>query len=81
MAPEQLWPFGEDVPFQDDLMPAYDEKSDIWKIPEVSSFFWGTWKGATWSDSTCLTFTRHVRARCLQRDPPLRQSWTLTRRF
>ena len=41
VAPEQLWPFGEDVPFQDDLMPAYDEKSDIWKIPDISSFLLG----------------------------------------
>lgn len=46
VAPEQLWPFGEDVPFQDDLMPAYDEKSDIWKIPDVSSFLLGHVEGS-----------------------------------
>lgn len=46
VAPEQLWPFGEDVPFQDDLMPAYDEKTDIWKIPDVSSFLLGHVEGS-----------------------------------
>uniref|UniRef100_A0A8C3WLV5 Protein O-mannose kinase n=1 Tax=Catagonus wagneri TaxID=51154 RepID=A0A8C3WLV5_9CETA len=46
VAPEQLWPYGEDVPFQDALMPAYDEKSDIWKIPDVSSFLLGHVEGS-----------------------------------
>lgn len=46
VAPEQLWPFGEDMPFQDDLMPAYDEKSDVWKIPDVSSFLLGHVEGS-----------------------------------
>ncbi|XP_006141696.1 protein O-mannose kinase isoform X1 [Tupaia chinensis] len=46
VAPEQLWPFGEDRPFQDDLMPAYDEKVDIWKIPDVSSFLLGHVEGS-----------------------------------
>ncbi|XP_068388235.1 protein O-mannose kinase isoform X1 [Eschrichtius robustus] len=46
VAPEQLWPYGEDVPFHDDLMPAYDEKIDIWKIPDVSSFLLGHVEGS-----------------------------------
>ncbi|XP_037382079.1 protein O-mannose kinase [Talpa occidentalis] len=46
VAPEQLWPYGEDVPFQDDLMPSYDEKVDIWKIPDVSSFLLGHVEGS-----------------------------------
>lgn len=46
VAPEQLWPYGEDVPFQDDLMPMYDEKIDIWKIPDVSSFLLGHVEGS-----------------------------------
>lgn len=46
VAPEQLWPYGEDVPFQDDLMPVYDEKIDIWKIPDVSSFLLGHVEGS-----------------------------------
>ncbi|XP_055972846.1 protein O-mannose kinase [Sorex fumeus] len=46
VAPEQLWPYGDDVPFQDDLMPPYDEKVDIWKIPDVSSFLLGHVEGS-----------------------------------
>lgn len=46
VAPEQLWPYGEDMPFQDDLMPVYDEKIDIWKIPDVSSFLLGHVEGS-----------------------------------
>lgn len=46
VAPEQLWPYGEDTPFQDDLMPPYDEKIDIWKIPDVSSFLLGHVEGS-----------------------------------
>ncbi|XP_069341420.1 protein O-mannose kinase isoform X2 [Eulemur rufifrons] len=46
VAPEQLWPFGEDVPFHDDLMPSYDEKIDIWKIPDVSGFLLGHVEGS-----------------------------------
>ncbi|XP_023371329.1 protein O-mannose kinase isoform X2 [Otolemur garnettii] len=46
VAPEQLWPFGEGVPFDDDLMPSYDEKVDIWKIPDVSSFLLGHVEGS-----------------------------------
>ncbi|XP_005091102.1 protein O-mannose kinase [Aplysia californica] len=34
IAPEQLWPF-EDIPYDDTAMPGYDEKIDIWKIPDV----------------------------------------------
>lgn len=46
VAPEQLWPYGEDTPFQDDLMPSYTEKVDIWKIPDVSSFLLGHVEGS-----------------------------------
>ncbi|OWF41483.1 protein O-mannose kinase-like [Mizuhopecten yessoensis] len=37
VAPEQLWPY--DAEFTDDTMPPYDEKSDIWKIPDVCNNF------------------------------------------
>ncbi|KAI5248704.1 protein O-mannose kinase [Manis pentadactyla] len=46
VAPEQLWPYAEDRPFHDDLMPSYDEKTDIWKIPDVSSFLLGHVEGS-----------------------------------
>lgn len=35
VAPEQLWPYGESRPFNDEEMPAYDERIDIWRIPNV----------------------------------------------
>ncbi|KAK3095862.1 hypothetical protein FSP39_020096 [Pinctada imbricata] len=38
VAPEQLWPF-EDRDFVDSEMPPYNEKTDIWKIPNVCNFF------------------------------------------
>ncbi|XP_053319433.1 protein O-mannose kinase [Spea bombifrons] len=41
VAPEQLWPYGPDVKFSDDLMPPYDEKTDIWKIPSVTDYLLG----------------------------------------
>lgn len=34
IAPEQLWPYGAE-PFDDERMPPYDEKIDIWRIPNV----------------------------------------------
>jgi len=40
-APEQLWPF-DDVDFNDVDMPEYDEKTDIWKIPDVCIHFLGS---------------------------------------
>ncbi|XP_017514207.3 protein O-mannose kinase isoform X1 [Manis javanica] len=46
VAPEQLWPYAGDRPFHDDLMPSYDEKTDIWKIPDVSSFLLGHVEGS-----------------------------------
>ncbi|XP_074143504.1 protein O-mannose kinase isoform X2 [Sminthopsis crassicaudata] len=46
VAPEQLWPYGEEVPFENGRMPPYDEKTDIWKIPDVSSFLLGHVEGS-----------------------------------
>ncbi|ELT90410.1 hypothetical protein CAPTEDRAFT_152500 [Capitella teleta] len=40
IAPEQKWPH-PDQEFSDTDMPGYDEKTDIWKIPEVCAFFLG----------------------------------------
>jgi glycoprotein-mannosyl O6-kinase len=40
VAPEQLWPF-DDKPFNDLEMPGYDEKIDIWRIPDVVLWFLG----------------------------------------
>lgn len=40
VAPEQLWPF-DDEPFSDAKMLGYDEKIDIWRIPDVVMWFLG----------------------------------------
>jgi len=40
VAPEQLWPYHEEE-FSDARMPGYDEKTDIWKIPDVCNYFLG----------------------------------------
>lgn len=37
-APEQLWPF-PDKPFNESEMPTYNEKIDIWKLPDVCLWF------------------------------------------
>lgn len=39
VAPEQLWPYGEDEPFEDARMPGYTEKVDIYKAPDVCTHF------------------------------------------
>ncbi|XP_069579253.1 protein O-mannose kinase [Brachyistius frenatus] len=42
VAPEQLWPSGSsEEPFSDGRMPGYDEKTDIWKVPDVMWFLMG----------------------------------------
>jgi len=35
VAPEQLWPYRDSRPFNDEEMPSYDERIDIWRIPNV----------------------------------------------
>eukprot|EP00111_Clytia_hemisphaerica_P023362 TCONS_00068782-protein len=40
VAPEQLWPH-DDRPFLDEEMIGYDEKTDIWKMPNVLLFLLG----------------------------------------
>ncbi|XP_063156425.1 protein O-mannose kinase [Candoia aspera] len=46
VAPEQLWPYGREVSFEDNLMPPYNEMIDIWKIPDVSNFLLGDIDGS-----------------------------------
>ncbi|XP_076363463.1 protein O-mannose kinase-like isoform X1 [Tachypleus tridentatus] len=38
VAPEQRWPY-PDLLFDDNEMPGYDEKTDIWKVPSVCNWF------------------------------------------
>lgn len=37
-APEQLWPYSDEE-FDDSKMLSYDEKTDIWKVPDVCMHF------------------------------------------
>jgi len=68
-APEQLWPF-DDVDFDDAHMPDYDEKTDIWKVPDVCLHFLG-------NCSECLFIKNRlfrIHNRCKEKDPNQRPS-------
>lgn len=69
VAPEQLWPFAKDSkPFSDDLMPGYDEKTDIWKIPEVTQFIMGRVSGGDLVHFHLF----QIHEECKNKDPTLR---------
>ncbi|KAM9330028.1 protein O-mannose kinase-like [Gastrophryne carolinensis] len=70
VAPEQLWPYGPDVEFNGDLMPPYDEKTDIWKIPAVTDFILGHIPG---SDIVRL-YLFDIHKRCKKENPAERPS-------
>lgn len=68
-APEQRWPF-PDEPFLDSAMTPYDEKSDIWKIPDVCQHFID-------NDLNGKTLAFHlfkIHKKCKATDPRLRPS-------
>ncbi|XP_059143649.1 protein O-mannose kinase-like [Physella acuta] len=69
VAPEQLWPF-DDLPFNDSAMPSYDEKVDIWKIPDVCNYIIGDKAGS--SKLQLQLFNIH--SQCKQLDPAKRPS-------
>ncbi|XP_020782346.2 protein O-mannose kinase [Boleophthalmus pectinirostris] len=69
VAPEQLWPFAKDgKPFSDDLMPGYDERTDIWKIPEVTQFLMGRVPGGDLVHFHLF----QIHEECKKKDPRLR---------
>lgn len=68
VAPEQLWPHRE--PFSDQLMPGYDEKTDIWKIPEVVRFLMGSVPGGDLVHFHLF----HIHQQCKKEEPELRPS-------
>lgn len=71
VAPEQLWPFKtEGEPFSDELMPAYDEKTDIWKIPDVTQFLMGQVPGGDLVHFHLF----HIHQECKKEEPWLRPS-------
>ncbi|KAM3938421.1 protein O-mannose kinase isoform 1-T6 [Leptodactylus fuscus] len=70
VAPEQLWPYGFDKEFSNDLMPPYDEKTDIWKIPAVTDYILGHVEG-----SDIVRFHLFdIHAECKKKNPTERPS-------
>ncbi|XP_023646913.2 protein O-mannose kinase [Paramormyrops kingsleyae] len=70
VAPEQLWPHTEVQLFSDELMPSYDEKTDVWKIPDVARFLLGKVPGADVAHFQLF----EIHSRCKQEDPTQRPS-------
>lgn len=71
VAPEQLWPHAaRGLPFSDELMPGYDERTDIWKVPDVTRFLMGRAPGADLVHFHLF----HVYERCKSLDPARRPS-------
>ena len=68
VAPEQRWPLNESVPFRLDLMPTYDQKVDIWKIPSVVESLLGDVDGSSFAKSKL----RKMMGRCLATNPEQR---------
>ncbi|XP_059214156.1 protein O-mannose kinase [Centropristis striata] len=69
VAPEQLWPF-RNQEFSDDLMPEYDERTDIWKIPDVTWFLMGRVPGG----DVVHFHLFQIHKECKKKDPKLRPS-------
>ena len=67
VAPEQKWTYAP-KPFNAQLMPPYDEKTDIWKIPAVVIKLLGNAKGSSFAKSQL----REVFDRCRRIDPQQR---------
>lgn len=71
VAPEQLWPHRDrGLAFSDHLMPGYDERTDIWKVPDVTRFLLGRVPGADLVHFRLFDLYR----RCKSREPGRRPS-------
>lgn len=70
VAPEQLWPYKNNEPFSDELMPGYDERTDIWKIPDVTQFLMGSVPGGDLVHFHLF----HIHMECKKAEPKLRPS-------
>eukprot|EP00048_Salpingoeca_helianthica_P007005 m.105495 g.105495 ORF g.105495 m.105495 type:complete len:351 (+) comp14196_c0_seq5:99-1151(+) len=66
VAPEQLWPFPH-RPFNDEEMPGYCEKSDVWKLPFVLEHFMQD--PPPWVRRAVNERLAEVRRRCTREDP------------
>ncbi|XP_065822006.1 protein O-mannose kinase-like [Labrus bergylta] len=69
VAPEQRWPFREEA-FSDELMAPYDEKTDVWKIPDVTWYLMGRVPGGDLVHFHLF----QIHEKCKQVDPKLRPS-------
>lgn len=71
VAPEQLWPYtNKGEPFSDEHMPEYDERTDIWKIPDVTQFLIGRVPGGDLVHFHLF----QIHKECKEEDPKLRPS-------
>jgi glycoprotein-mannosyl O6-kinase len=75
VAPEQLWP-SNDKPFNDEEMPEYDEKTDIWKIPQVCEWILNIGSDSTSEQTLLLIKTKlsDIHQKCKQINPQNRPS-------
>ncbi|XP_019614339.1 PREDICTED: protein O-mannose kinase-like [Branchiostoma belcheri] len=64
VAPEQLWPFGNET-LDYSRMPPYDEKTNIWKIPRVVDYLLGNVNGS----DVVRSHLFKVHQQCHNRDP------------
>lgn len=70
VAPEQLWPYSR--PFDDEEMPPYDEKIDIWRIPNVVDKLLGRVHNSNYVRRLLIG----IHESCKQEDPEERPSAT-----
>ncbi|CAH1785093.1 unnamed protein product [Owenia fusiformis] len=70
VAPEQKWPFDKNDKFDNDKMPGYDEKTDIWKIPDVFKHLISDTKGA----DSLKYYLFDIHKKCKSKDPKKRPS-------
>ena len=73
VAPEQRWPSSfrdEGLAFSLENMPAYDEKSDIWKFPEIARYLLGNVPGG----DVALSHLSQIHTECKRTDPAMRPS-------
>lgn len=68
VAPEQKWPYVHRKVFNIDEQPWYDEKSDIWKIPDVTKALLGSTK----ESQRVLNYLAALHHRCKHPNPAKR---------
>jgi len=73
VAPEQHWTY-YDQPFYYTKMPRYDQKVDIWKIPDVCEWFLNLCNSKEEDYDTLNKGLKTIRQKCKQVDPKLRPS-------